>query len=197
MKRLVVITVGKTHSGKTTFAKKLEQHLNHSVVIDRDNHAEFIHTYYKSLLPKQGVNTLKDAISRTIIDFAANQTNFHIILCNANRGRKGRLDLLEWFRSKGFVSIIVNFDIPDAILLSRIADSQRSTAILRNASTFEEVLSRQLAGSHNDDVLPPTSDEAHHLLVIKDSNEVQSTIQEIVQIARSLANDQTLMNPYL
>lgn len=70
MKRLVIFTVGKTHSGKTTFAKELEQHLQNSVVIDRDNHAEFIQTYYKSLLPKQGVNTLKDAISRTIVDYA-------------------------------------------------------------------------------------------------------------------------------
>ncbi|XEC93105.1 AAA family ATPase [Paenibacillus tarimensis] len=186
MKRLVIITVGKTHSGKTTFAKELEQHLHNSVVIDRDNIAEFINTYYKSLLPEQGVNTLKNAISRTIVDYAVNETNFHLILCNANRGRKGRLDLLERFRQKGFVSIIVNFDIPDSILHSRIANSQRSTAIFRSASNFEEVLSRQQSESHNGDVLPPTGGEADHLFVIKDSNEVQSTIQEITNIAQSL-----------
>jgi hypothetical protein len=39
MKRLVIITVGKTHSGKTTFAKALEQQLHNSLVIDQDNHA--------------------------------------------------------------------------------------------------------------------------------------------------------------
>lgn len=185
MKRLVIITVGKTHSGKTTFAKELEQHLQNSVVIDRDNHAEFIHTYYKSLLPKHGVNTLKDAISRTIVDYAVNETNFHLILCNANRGRKGRLNLLERFRQKSFVSIIVNFDIPDAILQSRIANSQRSTVIFRSASTFEEVLSRQQAESHNGDVLPPKAGEADYMFVIKESNEVQSIIREIMNIAQS------------
>jgi tRNA uridine 5-carbamoylmethylation protein Kti12 len=68
VKRLVVITVGKTHSGKTTFAKELEQYLHNSVVIDRDDQAEFINTYYKTLLPKQGANILKNAISRTIVD---------------------------------------------------------------------------------------------------------------------------------
>jgi len=44
MKRFVIITVGKTHSGKTTFARELEDQLNHSVVIDQDNHAEAIQT---------------------------------------------------------------------------------------------------------------------------------------------------------
>lgn len=44
MKRLVVITVGKTHSGKSTFAQALEQQLHESLVIDQDNHAEFLGT---------------------------------------------------------------------------------------------------------------------------------------------------------
>lgn len=186
MKRLVIITVGKTHSGKTTFARALEQHLHNSVVLDQDNHAEFINQHYKCLLPKQGPNTLKNAISRTIGDYAVNETQFHLILCNANRSRNDRLILLERFRQKGFVSILVYFDIPDHILQSRIANSERSTAIFRSASNFEEVLRRQQAESHNGDVLPPTEGEAHHLFVIKDSNIVPSIIQEIVNIAHSL-----------
>ncbi|CAG9614046.1 hypothetical protein BACCIP111899_03273 [Bacillus rhizoplanae] len=52
MKRLVIITVGKTHSGKTTFARALEKELNNSSVMDQDNHAEFINTFYKNLQPK-------------------------------------------------------------------------------------------------------------------------------------------------
>ncbi len=59
MNRFVIITVGKTHSGKTTFAKKLEKQLCNSIVIDQDNHAEFINTFYKKLLPKHGPNTIK------------------------------------------------------------------------------------------------------------------------------------------
>lgn len=35
MKRLVIITVGKTHSGKTTFAKELEKELPHSSIMDQ------------------------------------------------------------------------------------------------------------------------------------------------------------------
>ena len=54
MNRFVIMTVGKTHSGKTTFAKALEKELVNSVVVDQDNHAEFLHTHYKKLLPQQG-----------------------------------------------------------------------------------------------------------------------------------------------
>jgi adenylate kinase family enzyme len=186
MKRLVIITVGKTHSGKTTFAKKLEQHLHNSLMIDQDNHAEFINTYYKSLLPEQEPYTIKYAVTQTIVDYAVNQTNFHLILCNSNRNRKHRLDLVEKFHNQGFISILVNFDIPDYVLKARIAKSQRSTIVIRGASTFEEVLILQQDESHNGDVVAPTEGEANHSFVIKDGNEVQSVIQEITNIAQSL-----------
>jgi predicted kinase len=127
MKRLVIITVGKTHSGKTTFARALEQQLHNSLVIDQDNQAEFINTYYKTLLPKKGPNTIKYAITKTIVEYAVSHTNFHLILCNSNRFRKDRLDLLEHLHKRGFISILVNFDIPDNVLQARIAKSQRST----------------------------------------------------------------------
>ncbi len=49
MKRLVIMTVGKTHSRKTTFARLLEQELGNSFVMDQDNHAEFINTLTPSV----------------------------------------------------------------------------------------------------------------------------------------------------
>ena len=57
MKRLVIITVGKTHSGKTTFARALEKELANSIVMTK------ITTYYKNLQPKRGPNTLKFGVS--------------------------------------------------------------------------------------------------------------------------------------
>ncbi|WP_045520796.1 ATP-binding protein [Neobacillus niacini] len=186
MKRLVIITVGKTHSGKTTFAKALELQLHYSLVIDQDNHAEFINTYYKSLLPKEGPNTLKYAITQTLVDYAVNQTNFHLILCNSNRNQKGRSDLLEQFHNKGFINILVNFDIPDHVLQARVAKSQRSTTIFRSTSTFKEVLARQQSESHIGDVKAPKEGEADHLFLIKDNDEIQFVTQKIVNIARNL-----------
>jgi shikimate kinase len=184
MKRLIIMTVGKTHSGKTTFARELEQHLNYSLVIDQDNHAEFINAYYKNLMPKQGPNTFKYAISKTILNYAIDQSNFHLILSNANGGIKGRMSLLEYLKSKGFISIIVNFDIPDHVLRERVSKSQRSTAVFRTASNFEEVLIRQQAETEKDGVIEPTANEADYLFEIKNADEVQPVIQEIVKTSK-------------
>lgn len=187
MKRLLIMTVGKTHSGKTTFARALEKELSNSLVIDQDNHAEFINTYYNALQPKQGPNTLKHAISRLIVDYAIEHTNFHLIICNSNQSRKGRLYLLEEvFDKNKFVHILVHFDMPGHVLQARVTQSQRSTNIFRSASTFEEVLIRQQAESLNEDVTDPVEEEADYLFVIKDSEEVDSVIQKIVHMAQCL-----------
>ncbi|WP_313891808.1 AAA family ATPase [Psychrobacillus sp.] len=179
MKRFVIMTVGKTHSGKTTFAKALEKELLNSVVIDQDNHAEFLQTYYQTLLPKQGNNMIKYAITETIVNYAVNETDCHIILCNSNRNQEGRLSLLEYYQSRGFGSILVDFDIPDDMLKERIEKSQRTTTILRTALNFGEVFTRQ----NNEEAKAPIEGEADYLLVVTNEVDVPDVIGEIVAIA--------------
>lgn len=181
MKRFVIMTVGKTHSGKTTFAKALEHTMPNTLVIDQDNHAEFINANYKALLPKHGPNAIKYAITDTI---AVNQTELHLILCNSNRNPKGRKNMLDKFHSKGFTSILVHFDLPDQILIDRIAESQRSRTIFRTASSFEEVLARQDAESLAGRVSDPLADEAHYLFVIKNPAEGPHVIQNIIELGK-------------
>lgn len=184
MKRLLIITVGKTHSGKTTFAKRLEKELRNSLVIDQDNHADFINTHYKALLPRQGANTLKYAVTETIVDYATARSNFHLILCNANRSREARLALLAKFHGAGFSSILVHFVIPNEVLAARVATSNRNTNVFRSASSFGEVLQRQHAESTQKDMVPPTKDETNYYFEISSSDEASPTIKSIVQIAR-------------
>lgn len=186
MNRLLIMTVGKTHSGKTTFAEALEKEMPNSVVIDQDNHATFLHTYYRTLLPIQGQNTIKYALTQTIVNYAVNETNCHLILCNSNRNHKNRLKLLEHYHTNGFISILVNFDIPDLVLKERVATSQRSKTILRMASSFDEVLTRQQGETNKGVVIAPIEGEADHLFVIQNAAEVQSVIREIVNIAQGL-----------
>ncbi|MFE1245135.1 AAA family ATPase [Fictibacillus sp. NPDC058756] len=186
MNRLVIMTVGKTHSGKTTFAKALEKELHNSVVIDQDNHAEFLHAYYQTLLPKQGPNVIKYAITQTIVDYAVNETNCHIIRCNSHRSQKSRLDQLAYFHEKGFTSILVNFEIPTHVLEERIARNNRSKNVLRVASTFDEVLTRQENETNKGDILAPIEGEADHLFIIENSDDIQSVIEKIVNMAQSV-----------
>lgn len=187
MKRLVIMTIGKTHTGKSTFAKALEQALDNSFVMDQDNHAVFINSFYEKLLPKQGPNTFKYAISQLIVDYAIENTNLHIIACNSNRNRKGRLHLLEGlYNNKQFIRILVHFDIPDDILKERVKQSKRNTNILRSASNFEQVLLRQQAESKLKDIVDPEEAEADYLFVIRDNKEVDSVIKKIVDISKEI-----------
>ncbi|MFK4366625.1 deoxyadenosine/deoxycytidine kinase [Bacillus sp. RC55] len=191
MKRLVIITVGKTHTGKTTFAKALEKELPHSFIMDQDNQAEFINTYYEKLQPTEGPNTLKHGLSKFIVDYAKEYTNLHPIICNSNRSRNGRMYLLnELFKEEEeeYVRIFVHFDIPDDVLYERVARSTRSINIFRgNYSSFKEVLVRQQAESQHEDVVDPVENEADYLFVIRDSKDVKSTIEEIVHLAEDLS----------
>lgn len=185
MKRLVVITVGKTHSGKSTFARDLEKELENSFVLDQDNHAEFINKYYQKLQPKTGPNTLKHSISKLIANYAIENTDLHIIASSANRTSKGRKYLLEdVYDKEKFTRILVHFDIPDEILKERVINSTRRTNIFRGAYTnFEQVLMRQQAESLHEDVVDPKEGEADYLLIIRDNEEVKSVIEEIVRIS--------------
>lgn len=188
MKRLVILTVGKTHSGKTIFARELERELNNFFVMDQDNHADFVNYFYKKLQPKKGPNTLKHAISKLIVDYAKEHTDLHLVICNSNRSQKGRSYLLnELFNKDEYVRVLVHFDISDEILLERVTNSQRSTSIFRgHYSNFEEVLVRQQAESLEEDIVDPVEGEADHLFVINNNEKVDSVIKEIAHIAGCL-----------
>ncbi len=179
MNRLMVMTVGKTHSGKTTFANELELNLQQAVVIDQDNHAEFINNYYKKLRPKDGLNTLKFTITKTIVEYATNYCNYHLILCNSNLYKPARTELLCYFREKGFICIIVFFDLPTEILKERVEKTQRSKTIFRSASSFIEVLERQENLKRDE----PTKDEVDYLFVINNSDEIAEVIEQIKLIS--------------
>ncbi|KAA0823714.1 MULTISPECIES: ATP-binding protein [Bacillus cereus group] len=189
MKRLVIITVGKTHSGKTTFAKELEKELPNSFIMDQDNQAEFINTHYEKLQPTEGSNILKHGLSKFIVDYAKEHTNLHLIICNSNRSKSGRFYLLnELFPQNEYVRILVHFDIPDDVLYERVARSTRNTNIFRGGySSFKEVLDRQQTELLHDDVVDPIENEADYLFVIRNSKDVNSTILKIVHLAKEFS----------
>ena len=176
------MTVGKTHSGKSTFGQTLAGRLGNACVIDQDNHAAFVNVHYQSLLPKQGPNLLKYSVSETIIDYAITRTDVHVILCNAYRSRAGRTKLIGKFRTHGFTTALVHFDLPDRVLTARVAATTRSTNVLRSASSFAEVLARQGAESGKGDIAPPEAGEADFIFRLERSQEVSSVIDQILEL---------------
>jgi len=182
MKKFLIATVGKTHSGKTTFARALEKKLRNSVVIDQDVHAEFLLNHYPSLVPTTGPHRLKFAITKSIVDYAVNETNQHIILCNSNENKANRLKLLKDFHAHDFTSILVNFDIPQEVLIERIASSGRRTDILRTVSSFEEVLHMQESLTDKGQNISPDDDEADYIFTIENGDEMETILQKIIEI---------------
>ncbi|MCT1578781.1 ATP-binding protein [Oceanobacillus kimchii] len=185
MKRYVIITVGKTHSGKSTFAKLLNKQLTNSIIVDQDNHAEFINQYYSNLQPKSGPNILKHAVSKLVVAYAVEHTNDHLIICNSNRNKIRRQHLIQWYRNNELIPVIVHFDIPDDVLLKRVQTSTRKTNIFRFASNFEEVLARQCEDAKDDDIQEPNENEADYFFRITHEMNTDLVIHKIQEIVSS------------
>ena len=180
MNRFVIMTVGKTHSGKTTFAHKLEEETTHSVIIDQDNHAQFLKDYYPALFHQKGPNKIKYTLTQTMVDYVVNETNYHIILCNSNYNKLGRERLLTYYKEHGFTTILVFFDLPDEVLYKRVENSGRNMDILRTAKSFLEVLDRQRSDMEKEEICAPTEVEADYLFTIQTEKDVQEVVNHLV-----------------
>lgn len=180
LKRLVILTIGKTHSGKSTFSKMLEAYLPNSIIIDQDNHAAFINTYYKKLQLENSPNHLKIGLSNYMLHYTVQKTNLHIILCNSNIKRADRTELMEsYFPQEQFSRIIIHFNLKDEVLQKRIFESKRSTTIFRDPTlTFEQLLARQ----HNN-VEPPQIDEADYIITVDEDTNLQDIVYRIIQFS--------------
>lgn len=180
---LVVLTVGKTHSGKTTFARELAGRLEPCVIIDQDVHAAFLNTHYRILSPEHEPHTLKYAVTNVILKRAL-ETNLHVILCNANRSSKARLELLRKLSASKRSCVLVHFAISDETLQERVAQTTRSTRILRTSANFQDVLTRQKLESTQADFAPPAKNEAEHYFELKCSTDSTEIIQSILRLAQ-------------
>ena len=176
MKRLVIMTIGKTHSGKTTFGKKLEEKLQTSIVIDQDNHATFLHTHYPKLVPEHNQFKLKIMLSQFILNYAITETNAPIIISSANLSKKGRIALLEqFFPQNEWTRIYVYFDYSTATLQQRIEHTTRSTTIFRDVTmTFERLIEK-----HSEQLEPPTDEEVDYIFHVNETQSDEKVIEMI------------------
>ena len=179
MKRLVIMTIGKTHSGKTTFGKKLEEMLPTSIVIDQDNHATFLHTHYPKLIPEHNPFKLKILLSQFILNYAITETDAPIIISSANLSKNGRNALLEqFFPQDMWTRIYVYFDYSNETLHQRIKHTTRSTTIFRDTTmTFEHLIEK-----HAEQLEPPTVDEVDYLLHVNETQSIEYVIEKIYEL---------------
>lgn len=142
------MTVGKTHSGKKTFGKKLAQKIKNNILIDTDQIAEFLKDNYSSLYSPDFLKTsnqlspgyfLKKELANTIFK-GAFKTNLLIISTSANSTKKLRKSLSDLARRNGRKTIMIYFNLSENTLLDRVDKSKRSKKCLYHSVDFKDLL---------------------------------------------------------
>lgn len=142
------MTVGKTHSGKTTFGKKLAQKIKNHILIDNDQITEFLKDEYSNLYNSDFLENsnqlspgfiLKKELIAVILKNAF-KTNLIVISTGANSTKKLRKNLSDLARKSGRKVIIIYFNLDEKILLDRIDKGGRSKKCLYHSKDFRDLL---------------------------------------------------------
>lgn len=170
--RTVLLTIGPTHAGKTTFARQLAQRLPASLIIDQDLQARFLLEHYPDLVPTEGPNQIKHDLTGWLIEQAITSSVETIILCNANTSRIGRKKLLDPFSRSTFRSILVWFDLPEVTIADRLTHSKRDGREIRGDSSYYDIYQRQR-------IEPPVTGEADQIVRLRSPEDVDTFLDQV------------------
>lgn len=144
--------IGKTHSGKTTFAKRLEEINKEVLVLEADPIALFMAESFPKLRKLENKEHLdfrvfKDAslkykIFLSLLEFSMSFSKI-IVLSNSNMYERGRRLIFALAKKYRYKVIGVYFDFPEQVLVDRVKKSKRTTKILRVSKDFNELIVNQ------------------------------------------------------
>lgn len=145
----VLLTIGKTHTGKSTFARDISTYIPNAIILETDPVAVFIRTHFPALraldIDHSGSFTspsLKYVLFRAILSYAL-EHNTNVILSNSNMYENGRKDVLDVIKEKGKKTIGIYFNYPEEVLLQRAASSGRDINVLSVSKDFNELIINQ------------------------------------------------------
>lgn len=170
--RTVLLTIGPTHAGKTTFARQLAQRLPASLVIDQDLQARFLLEHYPDLVPTEGPNQIKHDLTGWLIEQAITSSVETIILCNANTTQTGRKQLLDPFSRSTFRTILVWFDLPEVTIADRLTHSKLDGREIRGDSSYYDIYQRQR-------IEPPVTGEADQIVRLRSTEDVDTFLDQV------------------
>ena len=181
--KFAVMTVGKTHSGKSTFAKMLHQQLPSFHIIETDPIAIFLKEYAPGLAEIRGEAsgdfskpTLKFKLFETVVDHTLEYSQ-NIILANSNMWAVGRKRVVDTLQNSGYTVIMVYLNPHEDVMFGRIKSAGRSTVQLSSSKDYSELLIKQ-----RDRMTPPTAEEADHFIEITDQDQIPEIIGAIQSI---------------
>lgn len=182
--RYVIMLVGYTHSGKTTFAKKITKGVDNLVVIDNDEIADFINQKYPAAVFSKYNKTkrnfkkpnLKFLISQDIFKFSL-CAKINILFASGNLGKDVRLIIKNNAKKHNYKLVTVYFNLPRNVILSRIKGTKKSTTCFRKSKTWYEVLKNQESYAE----LPPSRGKTNYF-EIKNSEDYEKTLLELKKL---------------
>ncbi|MDB5258891.1 MAG: CRISPR-associated protein Cas2 [Candidatus Taylorbacteria bacterium] len=182
--KYAIMTVGKTHSGKTTFARRLAKELPNFEILEADPIAAFLGNNFPKLKALDKLKTnediadpkLKFILFRDMIAYAL-KGGLNLVLCNGNLIERMRSDTAAMVRKHSYALIGVYFNYPESLLRERIAASDRSKDVLNLSRSFEEVLDRQ-----NGVFQLPSPDEFDHFFEVKHPDELPAIEQKLIEL---------------
>lgn len=146
----LIMFIGKTHSGKTTFAKELEKIKKDVLVLEADPVALFMRENFpklRELDDKEHSGAFKNAslkyrVFLLLLEFSMTFGRT-IILSNSNMYKQGRKFVFQLAKKYRYKTIGIYFDFPEEFLINRIIKSKRTTKILRVSKDFNELIINQ------------------------------------------------------
>ncbi len=148
--KILIMLIGKTHTGKTTFAKELEEKAQDLIVLEADPVAIFMKEQFPKLRENDDSEhnglfnnvALKFRTFLLFVEFALSLGR-PVILSNSNMWIKGRELVFGLCKKFNYKVIGIYFDFPEEFLLQRVKKSERSINILRLSKDFEDLIVKQ------------------------------------------------------
>lgn len=146
----MIMLVGKTHTGKTTFGRLLKERVANLIVLETDPIALFLREHFaevayvddKEHTGKFEKVALKFQLFQTIFERAL-EIEKPLVLSNSNMWKEGRKRILEQCKKAGRPTTGIHFDLPIEVLKERAVVSGRDKRVLRTSQHFAELLERQ------------------------------------------------------
>lgn len=171
-KKYVIMCVGRTHTGKTTFAKEVVKKFPAVLQIDSDEIAVFAKEKYPSVVESDYNKTrpdfknLKMVLFKDVYTFGLN-IGLNIILSNSNLSRKVRSFVSGQARKHGYQIVTVYFNLPEEVILKRLHNTRKSDKVFIQSKTWAQVLERQRKISE----LPPSKRNTIYFEITNNNDE--------------------------
>ena len=184
------MTVGKTHSGKTTFGREIKQSFPETIFFDSDILGDFLKTNYPwmydpQVLPlnEEGITAGKSLQVATRLEILkkASQTDLPLFISAAHARKESRQKMLKLAHDYQRTLILVFFNYSEKLLLERIKHSDRDKICLVESKNYEYLLLHKQKAAFE----VPTPDEADYFFEVTDEDSLTQTKQKIHNLLKS------------